>query len=205
MVWQSYQVSQAQPICVDNIDAQSWITGWKDTQNSFKGLQGILFFSILQTIWISLSQSYNWSGSQLHNPTNHLDTTFTRPCNQHIYEIWESKQHMNLNVHKPTLLNFLLNWELQLQILRAWTTGTFCFQMYKTMVIHCLSITYMFICYYMQNFTSLVGFFLHHIQVYIIHNYWILLEGHAHSRTCTEIIYNIQYQDPKVFSLHNGT
>jgi hypothetical protein len=25
--WQSYQVSQAQPICVNNIDAHSWITG----------------------------------------------------------------------------------------------------------------------------------------------------------------------------------
>jgi len=42
----------------------------KTYRTQLKDFKGILFFSILQTIWISPSQSYNWSGSQLHNPTN---------------------------------------------------------------------------------------------------------------------------------------
>jgi hypothetical protein len=122
MVWQSHQVPQTQPICVDNNDAHSWITGWKDIQNSFKRLQRHtidptnnmdLTFTVLQLIWVSTSQSYKyldvtndfalnftvlqisgcykWSCSQFHNPINHLDPTFTRPCSQHIYEICESK------------------------------------------------------------------------------------------------------------------
>ena len=94
-------------------------------QNSFKGLQRytILFnptnnlnltFTVLQLIWVSTSQSYKCMDVANDLALNftilhHLDPTFTRPCSQQIYKIWESKQHMNLNVHKPTLLNFFLN------------------------------------------------------------------------------------------------
>jgi len=85
---------------VESQDGKTYRTCLKD----FKGIQ---FFSILQTIWSHLHSPttdlglnftilqmfgcYKWSGSQFHNPTNHLDPTFTRPCSQHIYEICESK------------------------------------------------------------------------------------------------------------------
>ena len=140
--------SQAQPNCVDNIDAHGWITGWKDIQNLLKGFQRhTILFNPTNNLALNFT-ILQMSVCHLYNPTNDLALNFTilqiiwilasQGLAVSIYMKYvNQKQHMNLTVYKPTLLNFFLNWELQLQILRACTTGTFCFQMYKTMVIHC--------------------------------------------------------------------
>jgi hypothetical protein len=74
------------------------------------------------------------------------------------------------------------------------TTGKVYFEAVKTKGNSMLSITDVQFKYYcLQKFViySLsFGFLFHH--VYITNNYLLIFKGHADSRTCTQIIYNIQ-------------
>jgi hypothetical protein len=111
--------------------------GGKTYRTHLKDFKGIQFFSILQTIWISPSQSYNWSGSQLHNPTNvwmlHLiwvstsqsykclDVTYDLGLNFTILQMSGCYKWSGSQLHSPT--NVWMLWMILLSISQSYKSS----------------------------------------------------------------------------------